>query len=784
MATTFNVISLGTLPDLDTSEGNSTAENAGALVGMTIGGTSAPLYNNVKTFSPGSTGYGGGSSIAYDSDQADNNDTFRINGGPDQAFDSIVGYNATITYLDGTTANVTALVFQDSTGKTYLAPESFSNADHMAYEAKPIASITFNSVFANTADLNANRASTDFATPDGVVEGASGDDTINASYTKDQDGDVVGSGDGSINDVIIGGGGNDFISAGNGADTVYGDSGNLGTVGTADEYLNWSAQGPADTNLTGGFTQNTGQMDVTVSFGNLGNAGNSVHSGFDVFDSPVYTASGEPFNPTSGAQLSGGGGTGQTSLTRIDFDAAAGVPVSGEVSDVSFRISDIDVADWRDKVTVNAYDAQGNPVAVTITSTSDTVSGNSVTAAGGADNYGDQAGSALFEIAGPVARIEIIYEQLGTVDQFISVTDVHFTTIPVVPGNDTIDGGTGNDLLYGEGGDDSILGGSGHDTIDGGTGDDVITGGLGNDRLTGGDGDDTFTYAPGDGADTITDFNAGATGTLDDGDSTNNDFIDLSGYYDHISELYADQADDGILNQSNTTNTRGEAVDYSDNSQFGSGSLTFQNASADSSSFTAENTAVVCFTTGTAIRTPTGDKLIDDLRPGDLVCTVDNGPQPIRWIGRRTIGQEALIKTPSLRPVLIQAGIMGVARDMLVSQQHGMLLRDRVLVRAKTLAETGGNPVRIANGKRSVTYVHLLFDRHEVIFAEGAPSESLYPGKMAVGAMSAVAQAELETLFPALKDADANLPDAWYGATAREYLRHGVALAEPERATL
>ena len=69
-------------------------------------------------------------------------------------------------------------------------------------------------------------------------------------------------------------------------------------------------------------------------------------------------------------------------------------------------------------------------------------------------------------------------------------------------------------------------------------------------------------------AGTITDFNAGNTGTLDDGNTANNDFIDLSGYYDNLSELYADQADDGILNQSNTLDGKGRATDYSDNTQF------------------------------------------------------------------------------------------------------------------------------------------------------------------------------------------------------------------------
>lgn len=135
------------------------------------------------------------------------------------------------------------------------------------------------------------------------------------------------------------------------------------------------------------------------------------------------------------------------------------------------------------------------------------------------------------------------------------------------------------------------------------SGADSIDGGAGDDSLTGGAGDDVFVYAASDGSDTITDFNTGNSGTLEDGDSTNN----------------------------------GGDVDYSDNSRFAEDEgITFTGASADNSSFTTENTGVTCFTSGTAILTPGGDVLIDELCVGDLVVTADNGPQPIRWIGKKS----------------------------------------------------------------------------------------------------------------------------------------------------
>ena len=51
----------------------------------------------------------------------------------------------------------------------------------------------------------------------------------------------------------------------------------------------------------------------------------------------------------------------------------------------------------------------------------------------------------------------------------------------------------------------------------------------------------------------------------------------------------------------------------------------------------------------------------------------------------------------------------------------------------------------------SVTYVHILFDRHEIVFAEGAPSESLFTGPEALKSLSSAAQAEVFSLFPELR---------------------------------
>ena len=164
MPTTFNVISLGVLADIDTTEGNTTAENASALVGTTIGDVANPLWEQTQSFSPGTGGSGGGNATAYDMNNTASSENFRINGGPDQTFDGTSIYNATITYTNGTTATITAVIFQDTAGNTYLAPEFSANADQAALEAGPIRSLSLDSLVGNGfSGLTASRQTSNFA---------------------------------------------------------------------------------------------------------------------------------------------------------------------------------------------------------------------------------------------------------------------------------------------------------------------------------------------------------------------------------------------------------------------------------------------------------------------------------------------------------------------------------------------------------------------------------------------------------------------------------------------
>lgn len=171
--------------------------------------------------------------------------------------------------------------------------------------------------------------------------------------------------------------------------------------------------------------------------------------------------------------------------------------------------------------------------------------------------------------------------------------------------------------------------------------------------------------------------------------------------------------------------------------------------------------SLICFGRGTLIDTDKGPVPVEDLVPGDMALTLDHGLQPIRWIGKRKLSHADLRAAPHLRPILIRANALGNGlplQDICVSPQHRMLVCSKiverahktgeVLVAAKHLLALHG--VRIARGKREVEYFHLLFDQHEIIYANGAPSESLYAGPIAMRSLCPEARAEVLTLFPEL----------------------------------
>ncbi|MGB3277870.1 MAG: Hint domain-containing protein, partial [Pseudorhodobacter sp.] len=560
-----------------------------------------------------------------------------------------------------------------------------------------------------------------------TIDGGAGTDSIRGGTGNDS---LQG---GTGNDTIYGGGDNDTIDGGANNDLIYGDG---GSTAATNEHLSWSAQGADGTNIAAGFTQNTGTMNVNVGFRVDGNAAT-----FAVETTDIQYTGGGPYSTTSSGFLFGNGDL-DTSTTTLNFSAASGSSVQDEVSNVSFRVNDIDwgAGNHRDIVTVTAFNAAGNAVTVNITpGAGDTLSGNTVSGGDIAETSADAGGSALFSIAGPVARIVIDYNNGLGGTHGINVTDVHFTTIPVVPGNDSILGGSGNDTLFGEAGADTLDGGIGIDSLTGGTGNDALYVSQG-DVAYGGDGEDNFY---------LTDLGEAGAGTITiDGGNSNEpggDTLHLNGLVDKSTLIKVASPDDPDAFNGSVTMLDGTVVNFS------------------------RIERIICFTPGTMILTPFGERAIETLRPGDLVITRDHGPQPIRWLGNSTVPGLG-----ELAPITIDPGVLdGATRQLQVSPQHRFLFTgykaellfgtSEVFVSAKHLV----NGINVRQEEcAKVAYLHLMLDQHEVIYADGTATESFFAGDAGVSSICDQARDEMFAIFPELRsDLGA------YGNTARTCLK-------------
>lgn len=550
---------------------------------------------------------------------------------------------------------------------------------------------------------------------DGIVSGTAADDFIGTAYAGDPDGDVVDGGDAELpgefgdDDIIEAGDGRDSVYAGLGNDEVYG--------GIGDDQL----------------------------FGESGNDALYGESGNDT----LYGGSGDDL-------LDGGAGD-----DLLDISAGNDTLLGGDGSDV-FVINDGFAS-----ATVVGGEGGSNLDTLQISATGPIT----------VNFTGDKSGT-VTDGAGNIvtfSEIERIFLP-GSADNVSLVGDSAGIEIWAGDGTDTITGGSGNDSVLGQGGDDLIAGGTGDDHLDGDAGSDTVSGGdgndtlvgdLGNDSLTGGigadevygnEGNDTISFAEGDtvygmdGDDTFYVTDLGEAGSIagaiigGEGNETLGDTLDFQGltHWDNVTYTNTDPGVGGGLS--------GQAI-------LADGSIV---------TFSEIENIIICFTAGTRIATPNGPRAVQDLRPGDLVITRDHGLQPVRWTGSRRVPASG-----SLAPVRFETGILGNDRPLLVSPQHRMLVRgpqaslmfgeSEVLASAKHLVN--GASVTTAPGG-DVTYVHILFDAHEIVYAEGTPTESFFPGDTGLEAVDEEAREELFTIFPELRSSSGE-----YGETARLCLR-------------
>ena len=577
--------------------------------------------------------------------------------------------------------------------------------------------------FDSQPDASAGEAAfsyADYVESDGIVDGTSGNDTIDSNYTGDP--------------------GNDQV------DNSFEQPTRLD--------FNWSNYAD-EQDLRGGVVQNTGGINVQVSYSDVQTT-ETFSAETSGGTEAIYVGAGETFSTTSSGYLFANG-SADNSEVAFDFSAASGSGFEGEVQNVRFRISDIDGINdgtyfFQDILTIRAYDANGNEVPVTITGGSNlTVSGNTITA--GLTNYAPASAeaSALIEIAGPVARIVVDYDNGGVTQQAVYLSDIQFDAIPQGSDDDTVNAGDGDDYVDAGLGDDSVSGGSGNDTIQGGHGSDTLSGDAGNDTIytgsgdvaTGGDGDDTFLI---DGSQ----LGGGAINiTGGEGDETTGDVLNFNGQL-QVGSLVLTEDENGPTGKSGSaTLLDGTVVTFS------------------------EIESIICFTDGTQIETPYGPRAIESLRIGDLVLTRDHGPQPLRWIGSKTV-----TGLGALAPVEFAPGSIGNRGLLRVSPQHRMLVEDyraplyfgdEEVIAAADFLVNGTTVLR--RDVPEVTYFHLLFDDHQLISASGVWSESFHPGGYGISGLS---DRSREALFDLRPDLRSN-PDG-YGSAARMSVRRHEAM--------
>ena len=185
----------------------------------------------------------------------------------------------------------------------------------------------------------------------------------------------------------------------------------------------------------------------------------------------------------------------------------------------------------------------------------------------------------------------------------------------------------------------------------------------------------------------------------------------------------------------------------------------------------------ICFTPGTKITTPSGDKYVEDLVVGDLVITADNGIQAIRWIGHKKISGARLYAQNNLRPVKVKKNAFG---NGLPRADMWFLPHHRVLVTGQNLSLNHGTHQALAPVKglcnyhsvftdynvKSTEYYHILFDNHEIVFSNGLQTESFHPGAVGLGTIEEGCRSELFEIFPELQ-----INPNGFGPSARKSLK-------------
>jgi hypothetical protein len=136
------------------------------------------------------------------------------------------------------------------------------------------------------------------------------------------------------------------------------------------------------------------------------------------------------------------------------------------------------------------------------------------------------------------------------------------------------------------------------------------------------------------------------------------------------------------------------------------------------------NGSIACYLRGTRILTDRGSVAVEELDIGDALVTGSGDIMKIKWIGRRAYAGWAAEANDEVQPILFKAGSIAdhvPSRDLYVSPEHAMYV-DGILIPSRNLVN--GISILRAQPMDEVSYFHIELDRHDVIFAEGALSET------------------------------------------------------------
>ena len=166
---------------------------------------------------------------------------------------------------------------------------------------------------------------------------------------------------------------------------------------------------------------------------------------------------------------------------------------------------------------------------------------------------------------------------------------------------------------------------------------------------------------------------------------------------------------------------------------------------------------------GTLIATDTGPVAVEDLLPGDRVCTHDNGPQTLQWIGSMAIAPHETNQTEGMGNLArINADSFGLGRpmpDLVLGPRARLLRHDAALVSAlgttaalaPITAFIDGDTILKITPATPVRVFHLAFSSHQIICANGLEIESYHPGKMEEIRLNGDMQAQFIAMFPHIR---------------------------------